>query len=160
MVIEINFEEPRWADAGLEALAEKAARATLGHLGLGPEWSVSILACDDARIAELNAQFRGKPAPTNVLAWPSVDRAASAPGQRPAPPDPSDPELGDIAISYDTMARESAAAGLPLEHHTLHLIVHALLHCLGYDHIHDTDAALMEATEVEVLALLGVADPY
>lgn len=153
MEIEINIEDARWEAAGIAALADKACRATLEHLGLGLDWEVSLLACDDARIAELNATFRGREKATNVLAWPASEVPA---GQ----PDPDEPELGDIAISYDTMQRESVEAGLSLEDHTLHLIVHALLHCLGYDHIEDTDAALMEGTEVEILALLGVANPY
>ncbi len=160
MEIEINIEDARWAGAGIAALAETACGATLAHLELGDDWVISILACDDARIAALNASFRDKDKATNVLAWPSDERAPTVPGTRPEPPDPSDPELGDIAISYDTMLRESEASGISLRDHSLHLIVHALLHCLGYDHIDDKDAAIMEATEVEVLARLGVADPY
>ncbi|MEL7344298.1 MAG: rRNA maturation RNase YbeY [Pseudomonadota bacterium] len=160
MDIEVNIEDPRWEDAEIGALAERACAATFAYLELGADWSISILACDDARIAGLNETFRAQSKATNVLAWPSAERAAQVRGDRPLPPDPSDPELGDIAISYDTMRRESSAAGIPLDDHCLHLICHALLHCLGYDHIDDKDAAIMEATEVEVLATLGVADPY
>ena len=160
MEIEINIEDARWAEAGLDDLAETACGATLQHLGMGDHWVISILACDDARIAVLNASFRNQEKATNVLAWPSQDRSPTVPGTRPDPPEPGDPELGDIAISYDTMLRESEASGISLRDHSLHLIVHALLHCLGYDHIDDKDAAIMEATEVEVLARLGVADPY
>jgi probable rRNA maturation factor len=69
-------------------------------------------------------------------------------------------ELGDIAISYDTCAREAAEQGKSLNDHVTHLIVHAVLHLLGYDHVDDADAALMEATEIRVLAKLGVTDPY
>jgi probable rRNA maturation factor len=162
MSIDIVIEDDRWAEAGLAPLATRAAGATLAHLGLDPEaWEIVLLACDDDRIAALNADFRGKPQPTNVLSWPSEDRAAEAPGQPPAPPDPATgPELGDIAIAYDTCAREAAEAGLPLDHHVTHLLVHGTLHLLGYDHIRDADAAIMERIEVEILASVGVANPY
>jgi probable rRNA maturation factor len=69
-------------------------------------------------------------------------------------------ELGDIAISYETCAREAAEQGKSLDDHVTHLIVHAILHLLGYDHIDDSDAALMEGTEIRVLAKLGVSNPY
>jgi probable rRNA maturation factor len=69
-------------------------------------------------------------------------------------------ELGDIAISWQTCEREARAAGRAMEDHVLHLLVHAMLHLLGYDHIHEEDAALMEGLEVEILAMMGVADPY
>jgi probable rRNA maturation factor len=119
---------------------------------------------DDARIAALNADFRGKTAPTNVLSWPADDLSPEAPGGAPAPPNPGthdDPaELGDIALAFETCTGEAAAAGLPVDHHVLHLIVHGTLHLLGYDHVHDADATRMEATEVAILATLGVADPY
>jgi probable rRNA maturation factor len=160
--LDIVIEDPRWAEAGLEPLASRAAEATLAHLGLDPEaWEIVLLACDDDRIAALNADFRGKPQPTNVLSWPSEERGAEAPGQPPAPPDPDDgPELGDIALAFETCAREAGEAGLTLEAHAAHLVVHATLHLLGYDHISDADAALMERIEVEILASIGVANPY
>ena len=162
MLIDVMVEDDRWQALGLGALAEPAARATLTHLGLDPsDWEIALLACDDARIATLNADFRDKPSPTNVLSWPSDERGAASAGTRPRLPEPGfDPELGDIAIAYDTCAREAAEAGKPLADHTTHLIVHATLHLLGYDHIRDTDATLMEATEVEILGKLGLPDPY
>lgn len=162
--VEVVLEEPRWAEAGLEDIAQSAVDATLLALGLPPgPFEVSLLACNDARIAELNTAFRNKPGPTNVLSWPSQDRAAAVPGARPAAPDPDDPaaaELGDIAIAYETCAREAEAAGLRLRAHALHLMVHGTLHLLGFDHITEPDAALMEGLEVRILAELGVADPY
>ncbi|WP_422026775.1 rRNA maturation RNase YbeY [Roseovarius sp.] len=162
MQIDILYEDDRWEAAGLGPLAERAAEATLLHLGLSPEeWEVSLLACDDARIAVLNADFRDKPTPTNVLSWPSEERAPDDPGAVPDLPEPGlDPELGDIAIAYDTCAREAEAAGKPMADHVTHLIVHALLHLLGYDHVRDQDATLMEATEVAILGKLGLPDPY
>lgn len=162
MGVDVEIEDDRWREAGLAALAESAAAATLGQLGLDAKsFEISLLGCDDARIAELNGAFRDKAGPTNVLSWPSAERGAEMAGTAPEPPDPEmDAELGDIAIAYDTCAREAAAGGLPLTDHATHLIVHGTLHLLGYDHIDDTDADLMERIEVEILATLGVKDPY
>lgn len=156
------LEDPRWQEAGLEPLAKASAAATLTHVGLDPEdWEISLLACDDTRIAALNTEFRGKPTPTNVLSWPSEERGADTPGARPDLPEPGfDPELGDIAIAYDTCAREAAEGGKPLEDHVSHLIVHAVLHLLGYDHENDADALLMEGIETEILGKMGLPDPY
>ena len=79
----------------------------------------------------------------------------------PEPGEADDPEsFGDIAISYDTCAAEAEAAGKPLTDHVTHLVVHGLLHLLGYDHVRDADGDLMEATEVRILARLGLSDPY
>jgi len=162
MPVEVIFEDTRWSEAGLEALADRAAGAVLGHLGLDPgAWEVSLLACDDSRIAALNADFRGKPAATNVLSWPARDLAPGTPGAPPRAPEPgADPGLGDIAIAWETCAREATASGRPPADHVTHLIVHAVLHLLGYDHIRDCDATLMETTEIAILGKLGVPDPY
>ncbi|WP_417729174.1 rRNA maturation RNase YbeY [Roseovarius sp.] len=162
MLCDVVLEDDRWQAAGLEDLAERAGRATLEHLGLDPEeWEISVLGCDDTRIAALNEGFRNKPQPTNVLSWPSEERGAEGAGERPDLPIPgADPELGDIAIAWETCAREAADGGKSLADHVTHLIVHAVLHLLGYDHVRDQDATLMETTEVQILGKLGVADPY
>lgn len=162
MLTEVMIEDDRWQAAQLEVLAERAAEATLTHLGLDPDaFEISVLGCDDARIAVLNGDFREKPQPTNVLSWPSEERAAQTPGAVPdLPVSGPDAELGDIAIAYDTCAAEAAAGDKPLGDHVTHLIVHAVLHLLGYDHIRDQDATLMEATEVAILGKLGLPDPY
>ncbi|MBN2630125.1 MAG: rRNA maturation RNase YbeY [Rhodobacteraceae bacterium] len=164
-VVDCVIEDPRWEAFGLELLAERAVRATLAHLGLPDEgFGVCVMGCDDARIAVLNAAFRGKPVPTNVLSWPSETLAEGTPGLAPATPLPGTPDepwsLGDIALAYDTCAREAQDAGKPLADHVTHLVVHGVLHLLGYDHIHDADAALMERHEVAILATLGLDDPY
>jgi len=162
MLTEVMIEDDRWLAAQLEALAEGAAKATLAHLGLDPgAFDISILGCDDARIAVLNGDFRDKPQPTNVLSWPSDERAPETPGAVPDLPQPGpEGELGDIAIAYDTCIAEASAGNKPLADHVTHLIVHATLHLLGYDHIRDQDATLMEATEVAILGKLGLPDPY
>lgn len=160
--VELRVTEPRWDRAALAPLAERAIGATLARLDLSPAvYSVSLLACDDTEIARLNAAFRGKPQATNVLSWPSEDRAAPEDGAPPARPDgPMDEELGDIAIAHETCAREAEAQGKPFADHVTHLLVHGVLHLLGYDHLRDKDAALMEGLEVEILASLGLPDPY
>lgn len=162
MTVDILPEDPRWSDLSFDDLAIRATDATLSHVGLDPaDWEISILACEDARIADLNAAFRGKPQPTNVLSWPSAERGPSGPGAIPALPEPEVArELGDLAIAYDTCLRESLAAGLPFPDHVTHLLVHGTLHLLGYDHETNEDAARMESLEVEILATLGVPNPY
>lgn len=164
-LVETVIEDARWEGFGLEALAERAARAVLAGLDLPTEgFAISLMGCDDARIAVLNADFRGKPQPTNVLSWPSEERAAEFAGEAPDLPGPGeadDPEsLGDIAIAWETCAREAEGQGKPMADHVTHLLVHGVLHLLGYDHIEDEDAALMEGLEVRILASLGVSDPY
>ncbi|TXI01587.1 MAG: rRNA maturation RNase YbeY [Pseudorhodobacter sp.] len=164
-LVDIVIEDDRWEAFGLEPLADRAVRAAFAELGLAPEgFTLCLMGCDDARILELNGDFRGKAKPTNVLSWPSDERAARVEGGTPEAPEPGDeddPEsLGDIAISYDTCAAEAALAGKPLADHVTHLVVHGVLHLLGYDHIRDGDATLMETTEVRILARLGLSDPY
>ena len=160
MTVDCIVEDPRWGD--IEPLAVRATDATLARLGLDSSvFEISLLACDDARIAGLNADFRGKSVATNVLSWPSDERAAAIDGEMPLPPQVGpDTELGDIAIAYDTCAREAESAGKPLHSHTIHLLVHGTLHLLGFDHIRDRDATLMEGLETEILGKLGLPDPY
>ena len=164
MTLEITVEDERWCALDLPVLADRAADAALARLGLDPELcEIALLACNDARIAELNADFRSKPSPTNVLSWPAEDLApedAGAAPARPAPDFTGEMALGDIAIAYDTCAREAAEQGKPLADHATHLIVHGVLHLLGYDHIRDPDATLMEGLEAEILGRLGLDDPY
>ncbi|HPD92842.1 MAG: rRNA maturation RNase YbeY [Rhodobacter sp.] len=161
--LDINPEDPRWGD--LEPLARPALEVALRHLGHDPaRFEVSVLACDDARIRALNAEFRGKDAPTNVLSWPAWDLSPETQGALPLPPEPGTPEdpepLGDIALAWETCQREAADQAKTTTDHVTHLLVHSLLHLLGYDHETDEDAVLMEKTEIAVLAQLGIANPY
>ena len=160
MPVECMIDAPGWADAGIEALAERAFAAVVAHQDIPDRAEVALLACDDARIAGLNGDFRGKSVATNVLSWPSQERAAQEDGGAPDLSFGEDPELGDIAIAYETCAREAADGGRTLANHTVHLIVHGVLHLLGYDHERDGDATLMEEIEVEILGKLGISDPY
>ena len=161
MGVEVILEAPAWEALPLQQIADRAAEATLARLGLEPSaWEIALLATDDARIAALNGRFRGRAAPTNVLSWPSEERGAAVAGETPLPPDPADPELGDIALAHGTVAREARDSGRRLEDHAAHLIVHGILHLLGYDHERDADATLMEGLESEILGKLGLPDPY
>ena len=161
MTVDCLIEDDRWDALDLDALAEAATDATLAELGLEPSvWEISLMGCDDARIAALNADFRGKPTPTNVLSWPSDERGVAVAGEMPLAPDPADPELGDIAIAFETCEAEAQAADKPLAEHVTHLVVHATLHLLGFDHDRDADAALMEGLETQILGKMGLDDPY
>ena len=128
----------------------------LGHIGLG----VSGVGPDRVELQDLPRQILVQPGTLP----PSAERAPEYVGDipdLPQPGDPDDPEsLGDIAIAWETCAREAEAQGKPMADHVTHLIVHGVLHLLGYDHIEEEDAAVMEALEVQILASLGVSDPY
>ena len=162
--VDIVIEDDRWIDAGLEDLANRAVIATAQFLALG-RVEVVVLGCNDSRIAGLNDHFRGKQKPTNVLSWPVNDPEPRGPGAHPDLPQPAPHEgngieLGDIAISYDTCVREAAEQGKPLADHVVHLLVHATLHLVGYDHEIDADAETMEDSERSILSQLGIPDPY
>ncbi|MEM9584724.1 MAG: rRNA maturation RNase YbeY [Pseudomonadota bacterium] len=158
--VELIIEDARWNVVAIVRLAQTACDTVLDVLALEQVFEIAILACDDPRIAALNESFRDKPNPTNVLSWPAFDLAPQQPGCTPSPPNPEEPELGDIAIAYDTCAGEAAEQGKPVEDHVTHLLVHGTLHLLGYDHETEADAALMEGLETRILAKLGVEDPY
>ncbi len=149
--VEVVVEDGRWRDLGIEALADRAARAVLAELGQDPDGvEISLLAADDARIAALNAAFRGKAEPTNVLSWPCLEPAF--PGEARF--------IGDLALAFETCAREAAGAGGDPGDHVTHLVVHGVLHLFGHDHQDDGEAGVMEALETKILASLGVANPY
>lgn len=153
-LVEVVLEDDRWEAAGLEAVAERAARAVLAVVGRDPgRHEIALLGCDDARIAGLNATFRDKPQPTNVLSWPEFDGAVPEPGAAQL-------FLGDMAIAYESCVREAEAAGITLQDHAAHLVVHGVLHLLGHDHIDDAEAEAMEGLETNVLASMGIANPY
>lgn len=156
--VEPVVEDTRWEAAGVPAVAERAARAALAAVGRDPDLhEVGLLLCDDAKMAELNGQFRGKAKPTNVLSWPAfagdVPVTPGEPGEGPV-------FIGDISLGYETCAAEATAAGIPLADHAAHLMVHGVLHLLGHDHEADEAAEAMEAMEAKVLASMGVANPY
>lgn len=161
--IDIIIEDERWEAVKLLPLAQAALTPLFAELELadcGAE--LCILACDDTRIAALNAEFRDKPKPTNVLSWPAFDLGPVTAGEKPARPPLTEFEnnLGDIALSFDTCSAEAKNAGKPFKDHVSHLIIHGCLHLLGYDHETDEDASVMEGLETALLERLGLDDPY
>jgi probable rRNA maturation factor len=133
-------------------LCGEAARAALAGAGGTPDSAeLSIVLADDALVHALNRQWRGQDKPTNVLSFPVAP-------QRLAPGAPR--LLGDVVLAFETLAAEAAAQDKPLAHHLRHLVVHGVLHLVGFDHEAAGEAARMEALEVAVLAGLGVPDPY
>lgn len=157
--LECEVEAPWPAADVLRDLAERAALAVVAVAPelVNPRLSASLLFTFDTEVHELNREWRGKDKPTNVLSFPMLDRA----GLLALAPDGPPVLLGDIALAYETCAREAAEKGIPLEHHASHLVVHGLLHLAGYDHeISPQDASAMEALETKALASMGIADPY
>jgi probable rRNA maturation factor len=153
-IVDLVIEEPRWETISLSVLADRAARAVLLELERPPErHALALLAADDARLAGLNRDFRGRETPTNILSWPAFAGDIPAGGDEPV-------FLGDLALAYETCAAEAKAAGIPLADHAAHLVVHGVLHLLGLDHAEDADAEAMEALEAKILATMGVANPY
>lgn len=151
-----------FGDSGmLEALVRGAAEAVAHAAPLterlppaGVQAEVVVALSSDAEVTALNAQFRGKKKPTNVLSFPAAVPAGRGLGN--AGPMP----LGDIVLAAETVLVEAADMGISPADHLRHLIVHGLLHLLGYDHIEAAQADEMEALETQILASLGVADPY
>ncbi len=151
-------------DAGeWAALAERAAQAAAVFAPelANPRLHTSLLFTSDEEVHALNKQWRERDKPTNVLSFPMLTRdellSLEAADAGSGPPE----MLGDLALAYETCEREAAEKGISAEHHTAHLIVHGLLHLAGYDHeTSDEDADKMEALETQILAKLGIADPY
>jgi probable rRNA maturation factor len=115
--------------------------------------SAAVALSSNAAVRELNAAYRGKDTPTNVLSFPAPELPpdVAAQGLR---------ELGDVVLALETLLDEAKAAGIPPAHHFQHLLVHGILHLIGYDHETDAEAERMEALETMLLARLGIPDPY
>ncbi|WJT00129.1 rRNA maturation RNase YbeY [Novosphingobium humi] len=159
MTLEIDIESPWPGTTDWEALAARAAGAlSVVAPELAKEClSTSMIFTSDAEVQVLNAEWRGKDKPTNVLSFPMLAREDLL-----DLPDDGPPELlGDIALAYETCAREAMDKGIALADHASHLIIHGLLHLAGLDHeISEEDAREMEVLEIKALALIGIADPY
>jgi probable rRNA maturation factor len=146
-IIDIETASPLWAQ---QPQAETTLRAAISAAAerVPATGEVSVLLTDDAGIRLLNRNWRGIDKPTNVLSFPLPgDKVAFA-------------LIGDIAIAYETLAREAGAEGKPFLHHLAHLAVHGFLHLMGYDHATDSQADAMEGLERDILARLDIADPY
>jgi probable rRNA maturation factor len=143
-----EVEDPRWdRHSGVAGVAEQCVASVLGD----DRRSVNVLLTSDAELRHLNRDFRGKDQATNVLSFPAATMTA---------PDGSAAHLGDIALAFETIEREAREQNKPLLHHVRHLIVHGTLHLLGYDHDNDAAADAMERRERDILARLGISDPY
>ena len=145
--LDLRVEDKSWDQiSDLESLCEAAIQHAAKCAEPNSSLAVDVLLTDDNHLAELNEAWRGKTGPTDVLSFPA---------------DPMErPFVGDIAITLGVAERDAAKLGKPLDAHLTHLLVHGLLHLLGYDHGTDAEAALMETLERDVLAGLGYADPY
>src|ERR1700722_4167172 len=172
--LDISVPSPLWRRLPrARPIARETIAAAAENRGLSEGGDVSLCLADDAALRALNLSWRGFDKPTNVLSFPSttaahVDAGYARPGRaqrarlQPAVADGSAPvvSLGDIALAYETLAREAEDLGVPLADHYRHLLVHGFLHLIGYDHETDGEAERMEALETKILARLGVADPY
>jgi probable rRNA maturation factor len=147
--VEIVQHAGRWSEAGLctDALLA-AAQAAWAAAGRDVEAEVAVVLADDAEVRRLNRPWAGQDKATDVLSFPAGVDGGDEPG------------LGDIVLACETVARDAALAGLVISDHASHLVIHGMLHLLGYDHAGETEAAAMEALETEILAGLGLHDPY
>jgi probable rRNA maturation factor len=161
--VEFSIEDRQWHAIDFINLVTLSCTTTLKYLGIDDRFNISVLACNNKRISELNLVFRKLKEPTNVLSWPNKDRSAKNSGTIPEVPifkKNFDTELGDLAFAYPYCAREAKAIGCPLSDHITHLTVHGTLHLLGFDHVSPGDIELMEKVEIRILNVLGLEDPY
>ena len=142
-----------WSALGrVDSILARVSRTVCKHAGMpAAHCEVAVALSDDAAVRRLNLQYRGKDKSTNVLSFPAPMPVGS--GEGPL-------FLGDVVLAAETLADEANTASLPLADHFTHLVVHGILHLLGFDHVRDRDAELMERTEIAVLADLGICDPY
>tara|TARA_Y100000589_G_C27161039_1_gene632763 strand:- start:537 stop:1049 length:513 start_codon:yes stop_codon:yes gene_type:complete len=161
MSVDLIIEDTRWKTINLFSIANAAFKETLSELNLSSEnFDCSVLACSSEKIKGLNAQFRGKNNSTNVLSFPLKAEKYEAKNSLKLKADADLLELGDIAIAYEVCKKEANVSKIKLEDHVYHLIIHSVLHLLGYDHGEEKNAAEMEKIEVQVLANLGISNPY
>jgi probable rRNA maturation factor len=150
---DILIDDPRWTDrmdveTVVNSVVEKALQVT--KVRLSHEAEASFTFADDRRIHELNAIWRQKDFPTNVLSFPATEGAALH----------TSPLLGDVVLAYETIAREAIDEGKAFAHHAAHMIAHGFLHLIGFDHQDDAQADEMEGVESKVLSTLGIPDPW
>lgn len=152
LAVEISRGGGEW-DAAAEEIVLRMAQTVYAHEGAAPAAELNVLLADDSFVQSLNRKFRGKDKPTNVLSFPNAPTPAGALYEEPS-------SLGDIALAYETVRAEAQAQSKSFDDHLAHLVVHGVLHLLGYDHQDDKDADRMEHREREFLKLFGIADPY
>ena len=140
----INAKAWKTAAPGIEKIVERSVAAALTAERIKKPVELSVVLATDAAVRKLNKAYRGKDKPTNVLSFPAGDPSL----------------LGDVVLAYGTVAREAKAENKPFQNHVSHLVVHGVLHLLGYDHEKASEAEIMEARETKILAGLGIPDPY
>lgn len=145
--------------ASAQTIAVVAAEAALASAGPSSPVELGVRLTGDAEMCALNREYRGRDTATNVLSFALAADVASPELGFPQP-DNAPILLGDIVAAYETCAREAEDQAKPLADHLHHMVVHGVLHLLGYDHETEDEAAQMEALERDILAHLGVPDPY
>jgi probable rRNA maturation factor len=161
--IALTREDP-WPEQDWDALADRAARAAIDRtpqgelLTIPATVEISLRLTSDDEVHTLNRQYRQKDKPTNVLSFPMVQADLLETVTQNS--DDGEVLLGDIVLAYGVCAAEAAERNIAIETHATHLIVHGVLHLLGYDHMTDVEAEAMEAIETDALASLGIDDPY
>ena len=164
MMLDVAIEaDPEWdSSTGWEQLVSRAAQAAVAESAF-PQLTASVRPVElsvrltsDAEVRLLNAHWRRKDQPTNVLSFPMAERYELEQGDEDGP----ELLLGDLVLARGVCEREAAEKSIPIEDHAAHLVVHGTLHLLGYDHDSDADAGDMEQRETRALARLGIADPY
>ncbi|OFX13992.1 MAG: rRNA maturation RNase YbeY [Alphaproteobacteria bacterium RIFOXYD12_FULL_60_8] len=142
----VSFDHEGWGNAlpDAQALCDAAALAVLTACGRPGRTEIGVVLTDDAEVRHLNAEFKGQDKPTNVLSFPTDE--------------PDTP--GDVVLAFQTCQREAEEEGKLFSDHVAHLVVHGLLHLMGYDHQSDAEAEVMERMETLILSQLGVPDPY
>lgn len=161
--LNISITEPKFRThiPHYKAWSKKVAIQTLEVLGFLKHFSeaeLSINLCNDSEIQELNHNFRGKNKPTNVLSFPAFEITNQ--NWKSALKAETNPYLGDIAIAYETLEQEATEQNKTFKDHYSHLLIHSILHLLGYDHENEKDAEVMEALEIEILDKFGIKNPY
>lgn len=152
--IDIAVNAGDWPpEPALAKLARRAVDAAISTAGLEmpADAELSLVFTDDTEMRSINAQWRHKDKPTNVLSFPAADIR---------PGDPGEQMLGDIVLAAETVRQEAGLEGKRFEDHLTHLVIHGFLHLFGYDHMDDVDAGVMEALETRALSTLGIADPH
>ena len=150
LTVDVVHEAGDWSavdpdvETAILKAADAVARAPAARVRAGMNAVVAL--ADDVTVRRLNGTYRAKDKPTNVLSFPSGDANGRA--------------LGDVVLALETICAEADDLGLCMRHHTQHLVVHGLLHLLGFDHETDREATAMECLETEILASIGLADPY
>lgn len=145
--------------ASAQTIAVAAAKAVLASAGPSCPVEIGVRLTGDAEMRALNIAYRGRDAATNVLSFALAADDASPEFDVP-PPEGAPTLLGDVVVAYETCAGEAEDQAKPLADHLRHMVVHGVLHLLGYDHETEDEAAQMEGLERDILARLGVPDPY